>query len=104
MSETRVTLALAAVAVIALFALRYKKKELNLEELVVLAMNVVGATTGGYIFVGAFRMGNDLSQNATWAGITGVCMVIYFFHKIRLAFTGPAPTEIRPQEPPTGNP
>jgi len=100
MNETRVTLIVAAIAVVSFAVMTtFKKKESNLEEIVVLAMNVVGAVTGVYIFVGAFRGIEDLTQNSTWAGITGICMVIYFFGKIRMAFLRLFSEEARPQNP-----
>lgn len=102
MSESRVTLLAVAVALIAYtICAIFKKGKVGLEEVVVLAMNMVGAVTGIYIFLGSFRVVNEF-QNSVWAGITGVCMMIYFLQKIGIAYVELFSREIQRQEPPSG--
>jgi len=101
MSEGKVILVLVAVATLAYSSCAaVKKRRLDLEEIVVLAMNMAASVTGAYIFIGAFKVATNSSQNSVWAGITGVCMVIYFSQKIIASFVGIVTCEMPPQNGP----
>jgi hypothetical protein len=59
--------------------------------------NFVGAVTGVYIFIWAVKLGSTSTQNAAWAGITGVCMTFYTLGKIKEEFSILLVRRITPQ-------
>jgi hypothetical protein len=69
----------------------------GLEKLLLLAVNLVGVVTGINIFLWAIKLGGSSTQNAAWAGITGVCMTFYTAEKIKEAFRCVLKPEVVPQ-------
>jgi hypothetical protein len=98
MTQTVVTLSCAAVVAISYAACAvWRKGACKFEDLFLSAFNSVAAVTGVYIFVGALT-GKGLSgQDFVWAGITGVCMSIYWSVKLLDSFRGLFTSGVRPQ-------
>jgi hypothetical protein len=98
MNEGKVTIIIAAAIAVAFWLCSmWKKGECKLESLVILVMNLVGAVTGVYIFLGAYWFGDNSAQNAIWGGITGVCMTLYTLEKVIATFRRLFSVEVLPE-------
>ena len=87
MNEKIITLiVLAAIAAAYWGCSMYKKGGCKLEDLFVLLITIVGATTGLYIFWGAIKAPDWLSRDAIWGGLVGVCITLYSLERIIAAF------------------
>jgi hypothetical protein len=75
----------------------WRRRAVGWEELMVYAINVVGAVTGVYMFVDSFALTELKPQNAIFSAITGICMVIIFGQKSLGAIAGLFRKEIEPK-------
>ncbi len=74
-----------------------RKREVSWDELMVVAINVVGVVTGFYMFVDSFEVAAVKPQNAIFSAIAGVCMVVIFGQKSLGAFVAVLRREIQPK-------
>jgi hypothetical protein len=78
----------------------YKKGGCKLDDLFILLITIVGATTGLYIFWGALKAPDWLSRDAIWGGLVGVCITLYSLERIIVSFKCLFAPEIAPQTRP----
>lgn len=82
MSQIHVTIVGTAVGVVG-YAIcsMCRRKDVGWDDLMVFALNIIGAITGVYILAGSFEIAEVKPQNAIWSAVTGVCMAVIFLQK-----------------------
>ena len=79
MTETRIVLVcILLIAIAYAIALVHRRRQFDLNELILVTVEVVPAIAGVSMFVYAFKMPDSLSEQAKWTGIAGVCMAMLF--------------------------
>jgi hypothetical protein len=81
----------------------YKRGECDLKRLAIFAVNVIGAMTGVFIFLGAFDVLKASVQNGVWGGVTGLCITLVTAQEIIGEFRALFKKQVEPsQKGPSG--